>query len=335
MTDLQSIDNQLKDLLTKRIRALSNNPDPEIPDALWRAVDTHSRAAAHPRLSQTTQSRNITVVGGQGLMGRFLMGRFAAAGHTVSSIDQQDWQTAQQTLRRADLAIIAVPIDVTKQVITQTAQHIAGHTILADLTSTKAAIVQHMLDQHPGPVLSLHPMFGPGVQSFAAQRIIACRARNPEASRWVTDLIESDAGIVIDATPEEHDRMMILVQVVRHFATICLGTFLAQNAGDLQRTLDFASPIYRIELDMVERLFAQDAALYADILLSSPDSRAACARFAQTVAQIAEHATVADRDAIIALFNDTARKLAAEPERALKESAYLVDALSAYLLATE
>jgi chorismate mutase/prephenate dehydrogenase len=34
------------------------------------------------------------------------------------------------------------------------------------------------------------------------------------------------------------------------------------------------SPIYRLELGMVGRMFAQDAALYASIITASPDRRA-------------------------------------------------------------
>ena len=49
--------------------------------------------------------------------------------------------------------------------------------VLADVTSVKAGPVSAMLAAHPGPVLGLHPMFGPDVGSLSAQRIVSCPAR--------------------------------------------------------------------------------------------------------------------------------------------------------------
>src|SRR5690606_12366601 len=53
-------------------------------------------------------------------------------------------------------------------------------------------------------------------------------------------------------------------------STFVYGAHLAQEQVDVQQLLDLSSPIYRLELMMVGRLFAQDANLYADIILSEP-----------------------------------------------------------------
>jgi prephenate dehydrogenase/chorismate mutase/prephenate dehydrogenase len=337
MPTLESIDEQLRTLLEQRVGLLSDaeltrtNP---LPGHLWRAVEMHTRAAAtslEPR--EEGVAKTVTIIGGNGMMGRFLATRFRAFGHNVRTLDKDDWPDAPSLLIGADAAIIAVPIELTSGVIQAVARHLPTSATLSDITSTKSPYVEQMLDAHSGPVLSLHPMFGPGVDSFLSQRVIACRARCSDNSRWITDLIECDGGTVIDATPEEHDQMMISVQAIRHFATICFGRFMADDRMTARRALDFASPIYRIELDMVERLFAQDASLYADILLASPDRLLAVRRFAEMVEQTASLVTANDRDALIELFQQIAGALDAEPDRALDESSFLVESLCCYLAA--
>ena len=48
---------------------------------------------------------------------------------------------------------------------------------------------------------------------------------------------------------------------------------------DLPKLLAMSSPIYRLELVMVGRLFAQDPQLYADIIFSNTDNVAMMERF--------------------------------------------------------
>ncbi len=339
MDTLESLDRQLLDLLAKRVGLLSDGEstsDSELPGHVWRALDVHTRAAARSTNKRFEQApRSITIVGGHGMMGRFLADRFTKYGHRVRSLDTADWDRADDLLSGIDLALLAVPIGSTREVIDRVCEHLSVGVCLGDITSTKTPYAQQMMDRHRGPVLSLHPMFGPGVESFLSQRVIACRLRDATATRWITDLIEADGGIVIDADPEEHDRMMTSVQAIRHFATICLGRFLADEPGAAKRSLEFASPIYRIELDMVERLFAQDASLYADILLASADRRAAAGRFAALVSDTASIVASNDRDGLIELFDRIGGALDAEPDRALGESSYLVEALCCYLAARD
>ena len=53
--------------------------------------------------------------------------------------------------------------------------------ILVDLASVKAEPLQAMLAAHKGPVLGLHPMFGPDSGSLAKQVVVYCDGRQPFA----------------------------------------------------------------------------------------------------------------------------------------------------------
>ncbi len=279
-------------------------------------------------MRKAQEPKRVTIVGGNGLMGRFLAGRLRHFGHEVRPFGRRDWERADAFFADADLAIVGVPIDRTREVMERLAPFLGGRVPLADITSLKAPYVRAMLELHPGPVLGLHPMFGPGVKSFLSQRVIACEGRMTDRFAWFLRLIEEDGGKVVWATPEEHDRMMTIVQAVRHFAAMALGFFMSREKVDLGKSLEFASPVYRLELDIVGRLFAQDPALYADIMLATPERREAIGGMARTCVELAEIVARGDRPGLIEKFESAQRFFGAEAARSLEESGYLIDVLS-------
>jgi chorismate mutase/prephenate dehydrogenase len=206
-------------------------------------------------------------------MGRYFRQSFSDAGYTVRILERNDWNRVDRLSDGVNLAIVGVPIENTAEVIEQLGPHLPPDCILADITSVKTPPVQAMLNAHPGPVVGMHPLFGPSTSSMDKQIIVVTPGRDYESCRWFIDQLAAWGGIIVKASPEEHDDIMGVVQTLRHFATFTFGQFLARKRIDLHRTLEFSSPIYRLELGMVGRLFAQDPALYSEIILASPERR--------------------------------------------------------------
>ncbi|VEI46685.1 bifunctional chorismate mutase/prephenate dehydrogenase [Actinobacillus equuli] len=77
---------------------------------------------------------------------------------------------------------------------------------------------------------------------------------------------------MIDA--HEHDHAMTYIQALRHFSTFTFGLHLSRQPVKLSQLLALSSPIYRLELAMIGRLFAQDGGLYADIISDKPENLA-------------------------------------------------------------
>ncbi len=88
--------------------------------------------------------------------------------------------------------IVSVPIHVTEQVIAQLPP-LPSDCILVDLASVKSGPLQAMLAAHDGPVLGLHPMFGPDSGSLAKQVVVWCDGRQPEAYQWFLEQIRCGA----------------------------------------------------------------------------------------------------------------------------------------------
>ena len=119
--------------------------------------------------------------------------------------------------------------------------------------------------------------------------------------------------------------MMDVVQGLRHFASFSFGQFLQRMNVDLARTLEFSSPIYRLELGMVGRLFAQDPALYADIIFSTPQRMELIKGYLEGLQENVRIVEEGDREAFLAEFRKVAKYFGPFGDQAIRESNFLIE----------
>lgn len=246
--------------------------------------------------------KNITVIGGSGRMGQLFVRQLSASGHNVSIIGSNGWDDADTLLSQADLVLISVPIERTIDIIKLAAKYLSPTTALADITSIKTQPLQAMLEYHQGPVIGLHPMFGPKVESFSGQKFVVCPGRNNESFQWLLNWIKIEGGQIIASTAEEHDRLMVFVQATQHFSRFSLGVFVTEEQVDLNRSLLLSTPNYQQEIDIVKRLFAQNPQLCVEIMLATEERCQAIARLASTYSRLAQLVEQKDRTGLIQEF---------------------------------
>ena len=202
-------------------------------------------------------------------MGRLFADYFEHSGYRVAILEAEDWARADELLKNARAVFISVPIAHTQAVIAQAAPLLPRDCVLCDFTSVKAPMLEAMLKAHPGPVLGLHPMFGPDIRSMVKQVIVSVGGRDESKGQFILDQMALWGAHICKCSAAEHDKAMSIIQALRHFTTYCYGRFLSKIAPDLKQILALSSPIYRLEIEMVGRLFAQDPKLYADIIMAS------------------------------------------------------------------
>ncbi|ACK70691.1 Prephenate dehydrogenase [Gloeothece citriformis PCC 7424] len=304
-----------------------------VPEFVWKNI-TLNCVAASQSYNQSTlpvKPKRITIIGGSGKMGRFFTLVFQEAGHQVSILEHQDWHKAPELIGKAELVLVCVNIEHTLTVVEKAAPYLTPSTILAEITSFKTTIVPKLLELHSGPVVSLHPMFGPGVTSFLSQNVIVCGGRQLEACQWILDLIERQGGQLTFCSIAEHDRMMAVVQGMRHFAVFGLGVFLAQEKVNLERSLEFASPLYRLQLDMIGRLFATDGSLSLKMMLSLFERRQFIGRLGATYHHLAQLVAEQDKIALEQEFETTRHFFREQVDRAVEETDYIINSLGVLL----
>jgi len=245
--------------------------------------------------------KRIVIIGGNGLLGQRFVEMFKLSGYQVDILGRGNWDKAEEICSHAGLVIVGSPIDVTVSVIDQLS-YLPDDCILADITSIKDEPLQAMLKVHKGPVVGLHPMFGPDISSFAKQVIVYCDGRGEDKYQWLIEQMKIWGAHLYNVDSKVHDESMTLIQALRHFTSFVYGSHLKEVDADLKQLLDLSSPIYRLELAMVGRLFAQDPALYADIILSQKNNLVMIKRYHQHFSEAIELLENADRDKFIKRF---------------------------------
>jgi|SRR6185437_49602 len=256
---------------------------------------------------QSALGKSITIIGGNGLMGQLFTKYWRDAGATVNALGRKDWSNAPELLSKSDMVIVCVPIKDTLDIITKACQFINQHTILADFTSIKQTIINHMQECHSGPVLGLHPMFGPTISTPKSQVIINCGGRDIEKSAWVIDSLVEIGFTLRNMQAGEHDLAMSFIQGIEHFSTFALGSFLKEQGIHPRELFGMASPIYQAKLALLGRIFDQDANLYADIIMSDTKRIELISAYIKHLQDWLEKLKENKREEFVTEFNDTSK----------------------------
>lgn len=319
-----------EDLIShRRNQGFEAGLDPDYIEEIYRRILRQSRVEQTAQMARKgiREGSSVLLIGGLGSMGQYFHRWFSDAGYNVRILDRQDWPDMDKLCRNIDLAIITVPIEVTAAVAQQIGPHLPENCVLADITSIKKAPLEAMLSAHRGPVIGLHPLFGPTTSTMDKQIVVVTPGRDLPACQWLVDQFSAWGSIILQVDAGEHDEIMSIVQTVRHFATFAFGQFLRNQQIDLSRTLEFSSPIYRLELGMVGRLFAQDPSLYSEIIFASSERCTLLREYLNSLADNLDMVEKGDKKMFLDEFKKIADWFGPFSEQAMRESTYLIDKL--------
>lgn len=149
-------------LASRRAEAEALGVPPDLIEDVLRRVMRESYSSENDKGFKTLcpSLRPVVIVGGGGQMGRLFEKMLTLSGYQVRILEQHDWDRAQEIVADAGMVIVSVPIHLTESVIGKLPP-LPVDCILVDLASVKNGPLQAMLAAHDGPVLGLHPMFGP------------------------------------------------------------------------------------------------------------------------------------------------------------------------------
>ncbi len=318
-----------KEILDDRCkRAMPLGLSSELTESLFRLILWGSRdrqAALKAEVPPEMEQKSIAVIGGRGEMGRCMARLFGDLGHAVMVSDLDTQLKPEEAAAVADVVIISVPIARTVEVIRRLGPLVQKDALLLDVTSIKQEPVEAMLEACGSSVVGTHPLFGPSVHSLQGQRVVLCRGRGDEWFEWLTKMLRARGLVIQEATPDEHDRVMAIVQVLVHFSTEVMGSALARLGVGIEQTLEFTSPIYLMELLMTARHFAQSPDLYASIHISNPKTQQVTEAFIRAAQQLRDSLAYGDRQAFATLYDEVRTFFGSFTDRALAQSSFLID----------
>lgn len=328
-------DRERERVVLQRARRLAS--EHALSEELGESVFKALIEASHDLQEQTAEviapvsaPRHILIVGGGGQMGQLLGGALRERGHTIDVMEPGDaGGEPEERVKRADVVMVAVPMAVAEEVAGRLAPWVREDALMCDINSLKSGICRVYEERCRGEALGLHPMFGPTVHALRRQKTVVCPVRPGPTATWMTRELERLGMEIITATPEAHDRMMAVVQVLVHFNTLVMGEALRRTGLSIHESLRFTSPIYRLELAFVGRLFTQDPGLYAEIEMRNPYSAEARAHYQGSVEAFQALIEQGDREGFEEAFGELTRYFSDFGEESMELSDFVIDAIVA------
>ena len=178
----------------------------------------------------------------------------------------------------------------------------------------------------PAAVVGLHPMFGGRISSFEGQTVVACPVRIERADWSLLRGLFVDRGVKVkEASPEEHDRMMSIIQVLFHMTTMLTGRVLRDYGVDIAETMEYTSPSYRLEMNLLGRIFAQSGVLYSAITQMNPYTKDILGLLREGLDRYEEWYDRQDLNAFVEDFKRSAAHLGEFSRQAYQESSAILD----------
>ncbi len=121
----------------------------------------------------------------------------------------------------SDIVVLSVPISEMEAVCGELLPFVREGQMLVDTCSVKTRPLGMMEQFFPASIqlLGTHPLFGPdsGKDGIAGFKIVVCPVRVEEkAYQEVISFLQSLDLVVVEATPEEHDRQIAQTQAIFH-----------------------------------------------------------------------------------------------------------------------
>jgi prephenate dehydrogenase len=164
---------------------------------------------------------------------------------------------------KKDIVIPCVPISRFETTIKKIRSLISHNSIIIDICSVKEYPVKVMKKNLPKKteILATHPMFGPdsASESLKGRKIVLCKARISNAKYKKIKIYLEDKGlIIIETTPEKHDKDIAKTLILTHFIGRGLIDFGAKD-------LDIDTEGYKRLLNILDMVQNDTEQLFKDM----------------------------------------------------------------------
>ncbi len=221
----------------------------------------------------------VAVLGASGGMGSFFVRYFLEKGATVRGSDPGrgkrepvsggcgrfvPCETNSDAVRGCDVTIIAVPMDGTLKVAKEVAGRLKPGSTLVEMSSVKGdtlPALRELLGKR-ARLLSIHPLFGPALESKKGMKIAVITTKEGGAERTEPALARKlfPEARIVPMGRKEHDRSMAVVLSLTHLLNMVYAGTVSQflTPDEFMRV---STPNSSMQLTLAEAVLAQDARL--------------------------------------------------------------------------
>ena len=141
----------------------------------------------------------------------------------------------KKIVQDSDIVIISVPISSTESVIEELGPFMKEGSLMLDVTSVKEGPSLKMKECIGEGVefIPTHPVFGPRTTDLKGQIIVLTPIEKGEWYPKIYKFLEDKGMRIVETTPEHHDDMMGIVQVLTHFSYISTASAIEKLQVDI------------------------------------------------------------------------------------------------------
>ena len=230
-----------------------------------------------------------TIIGGAGRMGSWFASFLRQNGYRIIICDNNR-HLARKLARKkqfrfledpglavqqAELVILATPTEVTKTILRKIEPHLSRGCLLVEISSIKEPVraTLQSMKRRGIAVLSIHPMFGPGIKNLAGKTIITTLLpRHRNAAKRFLSLFRMEGAKIIRSDFDQHDKYVSITLALPHFMNIAMVNTLRTCGFGPNQLRGVAGTTFRLQLLIAEALYKENFGNEASILMDNKQS---------------------------------------------------------------
>ncbi len=136
-------------------------------------------------------------------------------------------------LKQFDILLFTTPSQHLPNMVKAVSQNLKAEALVMDVSSVKVGIVEKVAEALPSSIeyISLHPLFAPSTRKIQGNNLVMIPIRGELFLNMMKRLFEELGLRVVVSSPEEHDKIMALVQVAHHLSYLSLALTLWNFLG--------------------------------------------------------------------------------------------------------
>lgn len=290
---------------------------PETAERLMRLLIERSLAAQerqHVVATAAGEGRPALVVGGAGRMGRWFAGFLDAQGYRVTTSDPAGPTGAFRHVERwedeaaqADVVVVAAPLAASGPVLGEVAA-LRPPGLVFDIASLKAPLAAgHDALRAAGVrAASVHPMFGPGVDTLAGRHVVFCDLGGPAgaaAAEAAEALFAGTLAVPVRMDLEGHDRAMAYVLGLSHAVNLVFGEALAGSGATAPELARVSSTTFEAQASVARAVAFENPDLYFEIQASNPHTDEVLGQLEAAASALRRRVAEGGRDEFVAVMD--------------------------------
>ena len=228
--------------------------------------------------SYSGDKEDILIIGGLGEMGLWFANLFANQGHDVFIYDIKgkskqfkSFTDLEKAVQEASCILLAIPFEIMPEIIDKIIELEFKGTVF-DIASLKEYSNNSIKKALKSGIsyTSIHPMFGPKVNTLSDRVICICDCKDKKANEKVKTFFKDTSATIVEIPIEEHDKIISYVLALSHVINIIFMKTLMDGEYDYPELKEIASTTFTSQMKTTKEVISENSELYYAIQKFNP-----------------------------------------------------------------